>query len=303
MKDQSATLRTAEQQRQTRPAFLYVFNQEGTRYFFTSYDADISLTGGPLGWADPQTFTRATVAHEQPGSESEEISAEPWKIGLAANDTLLRSYFALASTKTIAIQIFRLNSANLPGPIAFGDVYMDFSGVLDSVGFAGYSITATCLVPAVLENRNVPSFFYQKTCNHKIYGEFCGVIKGNFALSTTVAASNRVNRTVDFAVLTMNVDSPVREITITRETFQGGYLEDSDGNKVGISACEIVGSSTRLWLNWWPGATLDTGENFTVYPGCLNIVRVCRDFFNNVANFGGTPFVPATNPATNSIIT
>lgn len=302
MKEQSANYRSAEESRLTQPAWLYRIKSGASVYFYTSYDKSITVADGPaLLMSDPQEFVSIPIEH-QPPKESADRTTDPTIVAVAANDTLLRKYFVTAPTAEITIEIWRINSANLPGPIDYGDVFLDFKGICQSVSFAGYQIEAAFITPVQQEDKIVPAFFFQKTCNHVLGSTFCGVNKENFKLVTTIASVDRVHKTVTVANTTMNIDSPTRAITISEETFQGGQLVDSQGNRIGVIACDIIAGGTRLWLNYWPG-TLVNGGAITVYLGCLKIMRVCETTFENKANFGGMPYIPITNPATNSIVT
>lgn len=303
MKEQSTALRAAEASRQIQPAWLYRITYGAETYFFTGYDKPISVAGGPGDkMDDPQTFLSVPIEHVPP-RESADVNSQPTTVALAANDTLLRRYFVTAPTGSIEIEIWRVNSASLPGPIDYGDLYLDFKGVCQSVSFAGYQIEAAFLAPVQSEERTVPGYFYQKTCNHVLGNRYCGVNRENFKRVTTLDAVDRVNKTVDITVTAFNVDSPPRSHTVTNETFQGGSLIDSASNQIGIIACESVSAGVwRLWLAFWPG-TLTAGATVTAYMGCLKIVRICDDTFANKPNFGGMPYIPITNPATNSILT
>lgn len=302
MKDQSTNLREAEEARQTQPAFLYLVNHGGTKYFFTNYDTAIVIDNGSAGgFSDPQTFASTQIDHA-PAEESAELSSRPVVLMLAANDTELRKYFLTAPAKEISLSVYRVNSALLPGPIEYADLYLEFSGICQSVSFAGYQIDATFLPLVQNQERQIPNFYFQKTCNVPLFSSFCGLNKELHKLTTTCAAINRANKTIDIANTTVSIGSPSRVEDITAETFQGGRLRDVDGNEIGIIACEPISGGTRLWLAYWPG-TLAVSGTVVLYTGCLKIVRVCNDFYENKANFRGMPYIPVTNPAVNSIVT
>lgn len=300
MKSQSSTLRTAETGRQIQPAFVYFFTYEnGGNYYFTNYDSDIVISGGPAGkFTNPQTFISAQVDHS-PFVEDSNIKSTPIAVSLAASDTQLRKYFLTAPSQRIDVEIYRINSAALPGPIAFADLYMDFRGTCTGMTFKGYLVQGNFLPPILQEDRQVPAFFYQKTCNHRLYGPFCGLIQSDWTNASTITGISRINKTVDIADLTIGTAAK----TITAETFQGGMVIDSAGNKIGIIAGELLPASAgvRLWLNYWPG-TLAVSGSIQVSAGCLKVLRICDQFFGNAGNFGGTPYIPITNPVLNGIL-
>lgn len=300
MKEQSANLQSAEASRAIQPAFLYYVKRGATEYFLTGYDKPIIVTDGPAHMDDPQEFAVAQIDHNPP-EETTEDSTQPTVVSVAAIDPLLRSYFLFPATDEISIEIYRVNSASLPGPISFEDLYLEFKGVCESVAFKGYQIDASFLAPVRQSESIIPRYFYQKTCNHTLGNTFCGVNRELFKLTTTLTAVDRITRSIKFAATSMTVDSPTRSIDIEAETFQGGHIVDASGNKIGVIACEPVSGGTVLWLNYWPG-TLTVGATITAYLGCLKIIRVCEDTFQNLENFGGMPYIPASNPATNSLV-
>ena len=301
MKAQSTNLRAAEQLRATQPFYLYVVLYNGVRSYYAGYDKDVIIENGPAVWSEPQTFAASQISHKI-GDESVEPSGMATSVSVPASDTELRKYFLTCPSRSLAIEIYRGNSALLPGPVDYTDLQNEMKGVGQSVGFAGYVLQAAFLPRPYQESSIVPQFKYQKLCNHRLGNRYCKVILANYATATTIAAISRVNRTVDIANTTISVDVPARVLTISSETFFGGKLVDVDGNIIGIVACEVITGGTRLWLNWWPG-TLAVSGAITIYPGCMRIKRVCDETFQNLSNFGGTPYIPITNPATNSIIT
>lgn len=300
MKSQSSNLRSAEIKRNTQPAFVYFFEYEGgTNYYFTSFDSDIVVSGELTGkFANPQTFTSAQVSHT-PFVEDSSVKSNPITVSLAASDTALRKYFLTAPSQTINVEIYRINSASLPGPITYADLYMDFKGTCIGIGFKGYLIQASFLPPILQEDRQVPAFFYQKTCNHKLYGTFCGLTQSAWTNTSTITGISRLNKTIDVADLTIGTAAR----TITAETFQGGMIVDPAGNKIGIIAGELLPASAgvRLWLNSWPGTLIVSGT-VALSAGCLKVPRICDIFYGNMGNFGGTPCIPITNPALNGIV-
>lgn len=304
MKTQSTALRDNEQRQEIVPVFLYFIDYVDSQVYFTNSDQDIIVTGGTAKFgADPRTFAKAQIQHDRI-DESADMTPRQVNVTLGANDPNLRAYFLSAPVKGISIEIYRANPTFLPGNIAFADILLEFKGVAQSCGFKGYTVSANFISPLLQEDRIIPRYTYQKTCNHQVYSKQCTVVKSLYATTVTVSAVDRFNKTVDVALATINVDSPSRAIAITTETFNGGLLVDAGGNSYGIMANEIgiSGSLTRLWLEWYP-PTIQAGDTITIYPGCLRIPRVCNSLFNNLANFGGMPYVPTANPATDSILT
>lgn len=305
MKTQSDNMRAEEVKRANKPVFLYYFNYQNAKFYFTNFDENLTVTGGPVGkMTDPQVFTRAQIKHDRL-EQTAELNPKSLNVTLAANDARLRSYFLLAPVSQIDIEIFRANRDTLTGDIDYDDLFLEFKGIAQSVGFKDVLISVNFISPLLQEDRPIPRFFYQKNCNHQVYSTQCGVNAALFATTLSVGPVDRINKTIDLALTEINVDSPPRTITITDETFIGGYFEDADGEKFGIMANQAgagSGGGVRLWLEYWP-PDIQEGDVITVFPGCIRIPRICNDLFNNLPNYGGFPYIPIVNPTTNSIST
>lgn len=305
MKDQPADFRANERQQQVKRLHVYHFRYDTTHFYFANYDLDVNVIGGPVEkMSDPQIFTAAQIAHTNPDETTDSAPAAV-NVMLSALDAELRKYFITVSPREIEVEIWRVSSAALPGDLDYDDdMRMVFRGIVESITFNDVTITATCITHLMQENRTIPSYFYQKLCNHTLYSDLpgCGVDKALFNVSISLSALNRPSSYVDITSTSINVGSPSRSVTITNETFVGGYVEDSLGNKMGIQACEVLpaAAGTRLWLSWMP-RTLTSGNTVTVYCGCLYIKRTCHDLFNNLPQFGGTPYVPVNNPAMDGV--
>lgn len=303
MKEQPADFRASERSQTLRRTYLYHFKYDSTHYYYCAYDEDLTLNGGPVAkMSDPQVFTAAQIGHSNI-EESMESAPRAVAVTLSATDAALREYFISVSPKVIEVEIWRVSSAALPGDLEYDeDVRMCFRGEVDSISFDDVSITVNCVTLLLQEARTIPQFHYQRMCNHQLYSEFCGVNKALFNVSVSLSALNRPALYVQIPTTSINVGSPARAVTVTEETFQGGYIEDALGNKIGILVGEVLpaAAGTRLYLNYLP-LTLANGATVTVYCGCLYIKRVCHEMFNNLPNFGGTPYVPKNNPAVDGI--
>lgn len=307
MKAQPTDFRTEERSQTPQRTYLYHFNYQGTHYYYTNYDQDLSIIGGPgTKMADPQPFLAVQIAH---GNREESMDSVPTgiMISLAATDSELRKYFITVSPKQIDVEVWRVNSASLPGALAYADdMKMIFKGIVDSISYDDQIVTASCITLMQREDMPIPRFFYQKMCNHMLYDPAVGSCQVNPALyevSLAITTLDRPSGWIEFnALTTINVDSPSRTITITQETFHAGTVADADGNQMGVLVCQPLTGPTRvrLWLTWMP-RSLTAGATVTLRCGCLYIKRTCHDLFNNLPNIGATPYVPIANPAIHGI--
>lgn len=307
MRTQPTAYRTEERKQENRGTHIYLFRYDSVGYFYTSHDQDIVVNDGPAAkMNDPQTFTAAGITHTRP-DESVDALPRSVNVTLAANDPELKKYLLAISPRKIEVFIWRVSSAALPGPIDYDDdVRMVFAGEVEAVLPADGTISALCAPLTLREDHTIPNFYYQKECNHVLYSQHdggCKVNKSLFTTSLTISTINRDSQWIEFnSVTTINVGSPSRSVTITAETFHGGLVDDGNGNIISVALCQVLTgpSRLRLWLSWMP-ETLDAGNSVDLSCGCLLIKRVCHTLFNNLPNFGGTPYVPKNNPAIDGI--
>ena len=302
MKTQPSNVRTAERGQETKPCYLYYFNHQGTKVYFTSYDQPVVVNSGPgAKMTDPQTFQAVQVEHSRP-EQSFELNPVRIDVAVSATDTNLRQWFLTSPAKTIDVEVWRVNSASMPGPLVYAnDLFMEFKGEVETVGFSDYIIRAGCVSKTQREDIAIPRLLYQKTCNQQLYKigtGLCGVDKSYYLLSATIQALSRTDRMVQISNTTASIGNPPRSVSITADFYEGGLLIDSSGNNISIISSTIT--PTKLYLQWWP-YTMTVGAAISVYPGCNRTLDICHTRFQNLPNFLGTPFIPTNNPAVDGI--
>jgi len=264
----------------------------------------VTLAGGPPSrMSDPQVFTAAQIQHERP-EQTIELSAQTVSVSIAATDEALRIHFISSPLSQIDMEIYRVNSAALPGPVAYDDdLYTDFKGVVSDVSFNDYVIGVSCVPLLLHEDRPIPRYYFQKTCNHQLFSLVgCKAVKALFETSILAASVNRVEKRVNVNLTSINVDSPTRNIVVNDGTFQSGEFLAPDGSRAMIVSSVASFGVVSLYLNWWP-PDLAAGQTVRIYPGCARTVRACRELFDNQENFGGMPYIPVNNPAADGIST
>src|SRR5881397_4047262 len=118
-KSQPSSLRSADLTQATKPCFLYRFDHGGVRYFYTNFDQDVTLIGGPASrMSDPQMFVAAQIEHDRP-EQTIEAAPKQVAVSLAAVDEALRIHFISSPLAQIDVEVYRVNSAALPGPVDY----------------------------------------------------------------------------------------------------------------------------------------------------------------------------------------
>jgi hypothetical protein len=77
--------------------------------------------------------------------------------------------------------------------------------------------------------------------------------------------------------------------------FDFGVVTWTSGPNTGISMEVIRFSGGSFKLMEGLPFQIQIGDAFTVYPGCNLTSATCKAKFNNLANFGGFPFIPGTD--------
>ncbi len=305
-KEQPVEFRNAEAQTKTRACYIYIVTHGAELMHLAGYNSDVIVNGLPVGkGSDPQTFTRAQIAHSAPEQKSE-IGANTIDLSVGINDstwaTQLREMVLYTTPQKITVTIMRVNSALLPGPVIYGtDTYTVFKGVVINLSFAQGMVTLKMVSLLMQSDGKVPRYFYQKTCQHMLGGNLCGVDLDDaaFNIETTLTAVTLRGRTVEFSATLLDGDP------ITAETFQGGKLIELDGadvlSTIAITATEVVGGGIiRLYLAWW-SRTLAIGTTVKVVRGCNRTVGMCDTVFDNKARFGGFPSIPDVSPSIHGV--
>jgi uncharacterized phage protein (TIGR02218 family) len=120
---------------------------------------------------------------------------------------------------------------------------------------------------------------YEYTCRHLLYSSQCGANPTSFSAAGTVSNISGTTLTVTAASSQAN------------GYYAGGIIRDSFNNQRYILS--HTGSSlviNRAWVD------LAIGTAVTITAGCDRSQTTCLNKFNNIANFGGFPWIPIKNP-------
>lgn len=279
MQTQPDNLRASERAVQTRPAYLYHLVHGGTHYYLTGFDATVVTTG-----THDRSWEPAPIGHEL-GDGNAELSKQTATVGVSVLDAEFRRFFLTAPTHEVRVEIWRCNSAALPGPLDFDDnFFLEFSGIALSQSFSDATIAIEFGSETAQDDRPVLRFNFQPQCNHFIYGEGCHVDRELHCVTKTVGAMSRPNRYVECVVTNVPDASGSLSpgVDVTAQSFEGGYLlEVATGNMVGIVSTQVTGDTVRLFLQWMP-TTLLSGVAVKLYKGCKHTKAGCVDDFNNL---------------------
>lgn len=280
-------------------AYAYVLkysNSEET-VCLTGWEKAVQISGLPafLGLADPQTFDGAQIAHSEANSGAN-YERRDITVFMGVNNDRLRRYFATASAEKIQVYIIRLGTKKLETGETLEyttDGFLLFSGVVGKIGIEGSQIGAQITPEPFLANQNLPRMFFSRACNHVLGGPACGVDLEAFRHDSTIAALFPSEKLVELSTAPPGSN-----------WFRAGkVIHAPTGAVIGITWSDLLGTggNARVRLNFW-SPDLEVGQAISLYPGCRHIVEDCGPSkFDNVANFGGFPYVPNRNPAMHGV--
>jgi hypothetical protein len=135
----------------------------------------------------------------------------------------------------------------------------------------------------------MPRNLFQAGCRFTLFDVGCTLSAASFAEPGVVAAGS-TPRTI---VNSVNLTPPV----FGGGTYALGRVVMTSGQNSGfqrmIRSWDGFKTLTLLAPFYFP---LSAGDSFTAYPGCDKSMAACTQF-NNLANFGGTPFIPSPETA------
>jgi uncharacterized phage protein (TIGR02218 family) len=163
-----------------------------------------------------------------------------------------------------------------------------WSGALANVESGQHTATLTIQSRFAAQANNGLRQKWQKPCPRVLYSTGCGVSRVAYRVNGTLTvATARTIRAVAFA-------------TEPDGYFVGGYVEWVSG---GITLVAFVTGHTGDTLSLLTAPSIPVGTVVAAYPGCDHSTGAngCGRF-NNLANFGGQPYIPLKNPFGNNKI-
>lgn len=129
---------------------------------------------------------------------------------------------------------------------------------------------------------------YNKGCRWDFGDENC--TKNKSALSVSGTVSTVMSGQLRFLSDVTSQDN---------DYFADGILTWTSGDNDGVSyeVKKYVKLTGEFDLYLPTLNTIQTGDTFSVVPGCDLQEVTCRERFNNISNFGGFPFIPGTDDA------
>ncbi|OGT54659.1 MAG: hypothetical protein A3E01_09920 [Gammaproteobacteria bacterium RIFCSPHIGHO2_12_FULL_63_22] len=163
-------------------------------------------------------------------------------------------------------------------------VFTLFKGFMGACDVGDSAVAFTAISYMDLLSSNSPRNVWQAGCRWTLFDAGCGLSAAAWDQSSTVQSGS--------TPLVINTSlSPLSGSTfpLGRILFTGGQ---NNGFARGIRSFS-GGALTLTAPLFWP---VNTGDGFTIFPGCDKTTTACSAF-SNLANFGGQPYIPKATTA------
>jgi uncharacterized phage protein (TIGR02218 family) len=247
-----------------QPVELYRFALGANKWLFTSGQTE----------AVYQSETYEPTAIRRSGIEQgNEINRAGLEITLPRDNLLANQFIAAPPDGVMSVTLYRYHVTDTAN-----EVIVLWKGRVGGARLSGSELVLKCEPIATSLKRPGLRARYQLLCRHPLYSAGCGVAKESFMTSGTVVSIS--GATVQVAAAAGKPDG----------YFVAGMLATNEGQRM------IIGHSGANLTLVAPMPSLEVGDSVRLYAGCDHSTATCLNRFNNLANFGGFPYIPQKNP-------
>lgn len=246
---------------------LYAFEGASGGFHLTPHEFDVEIGG--------QRYERCSLERSALalGAEAAKSALE---VKLPPDHALVRHL--LQATLTGETTAVRLRIARRD---AWGEYWWLFGtrwmGRVLGVEVADDSARIRCESAQVSLKRIGLRRLYSRACSHVLYSAACG--------ATPITAGSTVTQ-----VLGSSVEFDGGVPAAVAGMLAGGWLQTPAG------ARHMIVWETLFAVELLYPVPLATGTSVTLTAGCDHSTATCHSRFNNLANYGGFPFIPTKNP-------
>jgi uncharacterized phage protein (TIGR02218 family) len=137
----------------------------------------------------------------------------------------------------------------------------------------------------LLAIQQMPRRLYQAACSHVFGDAMCG-----FDRSTRAATISALAGSSQAAIVTSLAPSPAT-------LYDQGTITALSGINAGQTRNVVTLASSTVTLLKPFLSPVAAGDTFRLLPGCDHTVATCNTVFNNLAHYGGMPYIPPPETA------
>lgn len=246
------------------PSELYEFFTPNNVWRYTSNREVTNYLG--------QSYTPAVIKRSAPGTTTTAEAPQFFISVPTSLDVVKKNAFNRMPPRSLYVYIYRGQSGIY---IPYWDGYITAMSVEDR----WVKMLCPGLMGSALATQ-IPTVGYHTNCTHQLYGTRCGKNKDVYGVTTKVASfTSQVEMTLNSTA--GQPDQYFRAGMLTR-TLDGEsrMILDQRGNVITLDA---------------PFPELNLLDEVIIYAGCNHTVFDCADKFDNIVNYGGTPYIPSLN--------
>lgn len=249
-----------------QPVELYRFALGTQRWTYTSGQTEIVYQGETYS---PTMIRRSGI------EQGHEINRTGIEITLPRDDAIGQQFVATSPAGIVSLTIYRKHLTDTAD-----EVIVLWKGRISGARLYGSELILKCEPVATSLKRVGLRAHYQRICRHPLYSAACGASPASFRVDGTVASVS--GATVQVAAAATRPDGH----------FVAGMMADPLTGEARMIVAHSGGNLTLIA----PFPSLSVGMNVSLYAGCDHSMDVCLNRFNNLANYGGFPYIPKKNP-------
>lgn len=264
-------------QRSGSPVEIYEFTYQGQAQRFTSSGSPVVYLG--------QTYAPYAMQRGPIGSQAASFE-QTLNITAFRDFPPAQLYKVQAPSSVVNLTVRRLNLSDPDG--SFATIWV--GRALNAAWQQGNKVVLLCETDLASMKRLGLRRRYQLNCPYDLYGAGCNLSAANFG--TVVTSFSAIGRLVTVPAL----------ITADDNFYAGGYLTYPSVLSGITEVFSIRSSSAGVLSLALTPVGVATATTMTVYRGCNHTTTRCQTFpvtgetNGNLANYGGTPYIPKINP-------
>jgi uncharacterized phage protein (TIGR02218 family) len=241
------------------PVELYQFLRGSNYYRFTSAEVDV---------IDTDSTWESTPISRSGIEVTPERVRNGIQITVPRNNAIAEMFRVSPPTDVVAVTIWRYHRDD-------AEQIVLWMGRVLGCDWSGARAVLQCEPVSTSAKRNGLRPQYQKNCRHVLFGSGCRLNRDDFSITTTVDSTS--GRVITLAEL---LDLP----------YAGGYVEWEHDGFTDRRFIREADTDGVLVLSV-PFVGMTAGQTVTLYPGCAHDTITCDTVYDNLENFGGTPFI------------
>lgn len=251
------------------PVELYVFEYGTQKYLYTSNETEITYSTEVYS---PLAISRTKITMSTERGKNDITVTVP-RAAVVAN-----LFVAAPPTEVLMLTLFRMHRVDGNPVVAWKGRVVNCKWMPDQTADLLCESFFTSLARMGLRRG------FGKQCDHALFDAQCTLLKSNFEFASIADAVGNLQITV--AGADAQADG----------YYEGGIAEWLNADSGVIERRMITTHVGEVVTVTHHIVDLLPTQAVSLYPGCPHNMAVCKSRFNNLANYGGFPFIPDVNP-------